>query len=53
AFGGTAPYVQTWAASGSFNFFPIYAMALLIISALAVFTVPETKGKDLTVMSSH
>lgn len=53
AFGGTAPYVQTWAASASFNFFPVYAMALLIISALAVFTVPETKGKDLTVMSSH
>jgi MHS family alpha-ketoglutarate permease-like MFS transporter len=50
AFGGTAPYIQTWAASSSFNFFPIYAMALLVISAVTVFTVPETKGKDLNVL---
>lgn len=50
AFGGTAPYIQTWAASSSFNFFPIYAMVLLVISAVTVFTVPETKGKDLNVL---
>jgi len=49
AFGGTAPYLQTWL--GSINqgaMFNFYAVALLIISALCVFTVPETKGKDLT-----
>ncbi|MFL4473870.1 MFS transporter [Paeniglutamicibacter sp. MACA_103] len=50
AFGGTAPYVQTWAASASFNFFPIYTMALLVISIATVFTVTETKGKDLNVL---
>lgn len=49
AFGGTAPYLQTF--FGSINqaqLFNIYAVVLLAISALCVFTIPETKGKDLT-----
>ncbi len=46
-FGGTAPYVQTLAANASFNFFPIYAIGLLVVTALTVLTLPETKGKDL------
>ncbi|MCA4134707.1 MFS transporter [Arthrobacter sp. M4] len=49
AFGGTAPYLQTWLGSIDLgNMFNVYAVALLVISALCVFTVPETKGKDLT-----
>ena len=48
-FGGTAPYLQTWLGTiGLSNVFNIYAVALLIVSALFVFTIPETKGKDLT-----
>ncbi len=49
AFGGTAPYLQTWLGSIDLgNMFNVYAVALSVISALCVFTVPETKGKDLT-----
>ena len=48
-FGGTAPYLQTWLGTiGLANVFNVYAVALLIVSALFVFTIPETKGKDLT-----
>ncbi|MBG0739847.1 MFS transporter [Paeniglutamicibacter antarcticus] len=47
-FGGTAPYLQSWLGSihlaQMFNF---YAVALLLISAVFVFTIPETMGKDL------
>lgn len=53
AFGGTAPYIQTWAATTSFNFFPIYVIVLLVITTLAIFTVPETKGKDLSVVGKR
>jgi MHS family alpha-ketoglutarate permease-like MFS transporter len=28
--------------------FNIYAVVLLVVSAAFVFTIPETKGKDLT-----
>lgn len=51
AFGGTAPYVQTWAATLNFNFFPYYVMALMVVTTLTVLTVPETKGKDLHALS--
>ncbi len=48
-FGGTAPYLQQWLGTtlqlpGLFN---IYAVVLLLISAAFVFSLPETKGKDL------
>ena len=47
-FGGTAPYLQTWLGSTvGANAFNIYTVILLVISALVVFTIPETKGKDL------
>lgn len=49
AFGGTAPYLQTWLGSlGQANLFNVYSVVLLVISILFVFTIPETKGKDLT-----
>ncbi|QYF89804.1 MFS transporter [Arthrobacter sp. PAMC25284] len=48
-FGGTAPYLQAWFASISqASMFNTYAVVLLAISAVCVFTIPETKGKDLT-----
>jgi MHS family alpha-ketoglutarate permease-like MFS transporter len=48
-FGGTAPYLQTWLGTiGLANVFNVYAVALLLVSVLFVFTIPETKGKDLT-----
>lgn len=47
-FGGTAPYMQSWLAQ-TFgpNAFSTYAVVLLVITALAVRTIPETKGIDL------
>lgn len=49
AFGGTAPYLQAWLGSiGQTNLFNFYAVVLLVISITFVFTIPETKGKDLT-----
>ncbi|MHA7222389.1 MFS transporter [Arthrobacter sp. RHLT1-20] len=48
-FGGTAPYLQTWLGTiGQATLFNVYAVTLLLVSALFVFTIPETKGKDLT-----
>ena len=49
-FGGTAPYLQQWLGSslGAPQVFNIYAVLLLVVSAAFVFTIPETKGKDLT-----
>ncbi|WP_129358242.1 MULTISPECIES: MFS transporter [Micrococcaceae] len=44
-FGGTAGYVLTWL--GDPYKFAIYSMIFLLISALTVLTLPETKGKDL------
>jgi len=47
-FGGTAPYLQTWLGSTvGANAFNVYTVILLAVSALVVFTIPETKGKDL------
>jgi len=48
-FGGTAPYLQTWLGTvGQANLFNVYAVFLLLIGIAFVFTIPETKGKDLT-----
>ncbi|MGN7199788.1 MFS transporter [Arthrobacter sp. SAFR-044] len=49
-FGGTAPYLQQWLGSslGAPQVFNVYAVLLLVVSAAFVFTIPETKGKDLT-----
>ncbi|ALV40001.1 MFS transporter [Pseudarthrobacter sulfonivorans] len=47
-FGGTAPYLQAWL--GSLNLaiaFNMYAVAMLLTSAVFAFTIPETVGKDL------
>lgn len=47
-FGGTAPYLQTWLGSIKMeNMFNVYAVVLLLISAVFIFTIPETRGKDL------
>lgn len=47
-FGGTAPYLQTWLGSTvGANAFNIYTVVLLLVSSAVVFTIPETKGKDL------
>lgn len=47
-FGGTAPYLNSWL-TGSFGpiAFGLYALVLLLISIAVIFTLPETKGKDL------
>ncbi|UVJ39121.1 MFS transporter [Arthrobacter sp. CJ23] len=48
-FGGTAPYLQTWLGTiGQAQLFNVYAVVLLVIGIAFVFTIPETKGKDLT-----
>lgn len=47
-FGGTAPYLQTWLNSlvGPAAF-SAYTVVLLLISALVICTLPETRAKDL------
>jgi MHS family alpha-ketoglutarate permease-like MFS transporter len=48
AFGGTAPYLQTlFAKNGHPTLFVVYGIVLMVISALVVFTLPETRGVDL------
>ncbi|ASN53397.1 MFS transporter [Sinomonas sp. R1AF57] len=48
-FGGTAPYLQQWLTGiGSAGLFNLYSVALLVVSAVVVLSVPETKGKDLS-----
>ena len=48
-FGGTTPYLQTWL-STAFGpaAFTGYVIALLLVSALTVSTLPETRGRVLT-----
>src|SRR5688500_14611753 len=48
-FGGTAPYLQQWLGTTLRmpDLFNVYAVVLLAVSAAFVFTLPETKGKDL------
>lgn len=49
AFGGTAPLLQAWMANhfGSTHVFPYYAVGLMVLSGLVLFTLPETKALDL------
>lgn len=48
AFGGTAAYVQTYFADrGTPELFEWYALALVAVSIAALFTIPETRGRDL------
>ncbi|MCZ2401849.1 MFS transporter [Paenarthrobacter sp. Z7-10] len=48
-FGGTAPYLQTWLNSAfGPNVFAIYTIVLLLVSFAVIFTIPETKNKDLS-----
>jgi MFS transporter, MHS family, alpha-ketoglutarate permease len=52
-FGGTAPYLQSWLGSIHLgSLFNVYAVVLLLISAAFVFTIPETRGKDLNAEAS-
>ncbi|MER5670815.1 MFS transporter [Pseudonocardia alni] len=47
-FGGTAPYLQTlFAEIGRPGLFLGYAIALLLVSGLTVYLLPETRGIDL------
>jgi len=47
-FGGTAPYLQTWLGSIHLaSLFSVYAVVMLLVGAVFVFTIPETRGKDL------
>ncbi len=48
-FGGTAPYLQQWLGTTLQLpiLFNVYAVALLLVSAAFIFTIPETRGKDL------
>lgn len=48
-FGGTAPYLQSWA-NAVFGpaAFTIYVVVLLAISTLVAWKLPETNGKSLT-----
>ncbi|UCR88892.1 MFS transporter [Mycetocola spongiae] len=47
-FGGTAPYLQVWMGSQfGHTAFAIYAVALLLISTVFVWFLPETKAKNL------
>lgn len=49
AFGGTAPYLQTWVgAELGRSAYTGYVVLLLLVSALAIVRMPETRGKDLT-----
>jgi len=48
AFGGTAPYLQQWLRDINLaQAFNVYAVVLLVISVLFIFSIPETRGKDL------
>jgi MHS family alpha-ketoglutarate permease-like MFS transporter len=48
AFGGTAPYLQTFfAESGGSTAFGWYAIALMLVMAVTIITMPETRGVDL------
>ncbi|GAB3580935.1 MFS transporter [Amycolatopsis endophytica] len=50
-FGGTAPYLQTWAGQ-TFGpaFFTGYVVLLLLVSAATVLTLPEGRGADLATL---
>ncbi|MBT2548858.1 MFS transporter [Arthrobacter sp. ISL-65] len=48
-FGGTAPYLQSWAnAALGPVVFTVYVVVLLAVSTAVAWKLPETKGKDLS-----
>lgn len=48
-FGGTAPYLQTWVGTEFGRpVFTAYVVVLLVVSAIVVTRLPETKGKALS-----
>lgn len=53
AFGGTAPYVNTWLSGMGRWHFPVYAIVALLISAATILTLKETRGKELTESVQH
>ena len=47
-FGGTAPYVRVWFATAGLAWgFSAYVVALVLISVVTIWTLPETRGKQL------
>lgn len=47
-FGGTAPYLQQWmSAQWGITSFAWYVVLMMVLSTLAVASIPETKGIDL------
>jgi MHS family alpha-ketoglutarate permease-like MFS transporter len=51
AFGGTAPYLQTWTGQTlSPSFFTGYVVLLLLVSAATVLTLREGRGSDLNTL---
>jgi MFS transporter, MHS family, alpha-ketoglutarate permease len=47
-FGGTAPYLKSWAfLQGHPAWFTLYFAGLCIVALIAVRFLPETKGRDL------
>lgn len=48
-FGGTAPYLQTWLSAGpGRGWFDGYLAVMLLVSVTVAFTLPETRGKELS-----
>ncbi|GAA5061694.1 MHS family alpha-ketoglutarate permease-like MFS transporter [Thermocatellispora tengchongensis] len=48
-FGGTAPYLQTWIGEHlGRSVFTAYVVLMLLVSAVAALTLPETRAKDLS-----
>lgn len=48
AFGGTAPYLQTWLSDHRHpGLFTAYVAALLLVSTVVVLRLPESRGRDL------
>lgn len=51
-FGGTAAYLQAafdaWFGPSGTTIFSVYAIVLLVISAITTWTITETRGKDLS-----
>jgi len=54
AFGGTAPYLQTWVGSTLGRpAFTAYVVALLLVTAATVLTLREGRGRDLATGELH
>ena len=51
ALGGTAPYLQTWLGEAlGPSWFNGHVIVMLLISAVAIASVPGTRGRDLSGM---